>query len=417
MLMNLALSCALQAAVFQLPTPLTLSAAQTWALEHAPGVEAFAHRREALRLEQEGEETLPSPEFMAEAWQVPFAQPWSLYDAQMLSLNLKQTFPGWGVREARGAVKAREGDVEAVRLTALEVSLSRDVGHAFVDLFEAELKHATHVRHEAVASRLVEVARARVSSGARLDELLMAERDLAKLRADVASEAAALATAQAKLAAYLGSEGTLPELALPLETASSTASMSTLIEQARRHRPERREAEARRILSEAEETSARIESSTPGFSVALGYYAPTRLMPVHGFGVSVGVELPWLWGGKAAMARARGEATQATTADKRQADRQLTVELASALGTVRAATTKWKSLKHDVLPAAERAFEGSLAAYRSGAGEVLQVLANEQLLVELEVELAMARSGIAHALVDLDAAMGGSAPREVLHDD
>jgi outer membrane protein TolC len=70
-----------------------------------------------------------------------------------------------------------------------------------------------------------------------------------------------------------------------------------------------------------------------------------------------------------------------------------------------------------VLPAAVRAFEGSLSAYRSGTGEVLLLLSAEQTVVELDVDLSSARAAIAHALVELDQAIAATAPREVLHAD
>lgn len=403
-----------------LPSELTLAQAQQLALERHPGLAAVDQRVEALRRQAEADGALPSPEFMAEAWQVPLAQPWSLVDAQMLSLNFKQSFPGWGVRGARAEAKARAAEVEAVRRSALELEVRREVGHAFVDLREALDKHATHARHEAVAGRLVEVAQARVSSGGRLEEVLLAQRDRARLAADVNAEAAAVASARERLRALLSLADDEPFPALAsgaVETLAPTATVASLLELAKTHRPELLEAEARRTAELATLGAARAEATAPGVSVALGYYAPTRLMPVHGFGLSLGLELPWLWGGRQAAVGAQQALVSATEAEARGATYRLRVDVATAVSAVRAATTRWRSLQTDVLPAAVRAFEGSLSAYRSGTGEVLLLLSAEQTVVELDVDLASARAAIAHALVELDQAIAATAPREVLHAD
>jgi outer membrane protein TolC len=198
-----------------LPPELTLAQAQQLALERHPGLAAVAQRVEAMHRQAEADGALPSPEFMAEAWQVPLTQPWSLVDAQMLSLNFKQTFPGWGVRGAKAEAKARTADVEAVRRSALELEVRREVGHAFVDLREALDKHATHARHEAVAGRLVEVAQARVSSGGRLEEVLLAQRDRARLAADVSAEVTAIASAREPCSAWPMTSPSLPSLLAP----------------------------------------------------------------------------------------------------------------------------------------------------------------------------------------------------------
>jgi outer membrane protein TolC len=399
--------------------PLTLRGAQQLALERHPGLAAVGLRVSAMQREAEADGALPSPEFMAEAWQVPLAQPWSLVDAQMLSLSLKQTFPGWGVRAARAEAKLKAAQVEAVQRTALELDVLREVGHAFVDLREAVDKHATHARHESIAGRLVEVAQARVSSGGRLEEVLLAQADRARLGADVTAERAATERAVQRLRAVLSlaDDEHLPEQAPgALETLGADATLAALVDLAATHRPEQREAGARQQAAAATLEAARAEATAPGVSVALGYYAPTRLMPVHGFGLSLGVELPWLWGGRRAAVDAQQGQLAATQADARGAAYKVRLDVATAAATVRAATTRWRSLHDEVLPAAARAFEGSLSSYRSGAGEVLRVLAAEQAVVELEVELVTARAAIAHALVDLDAALGTPAPREVVNE-
>jgi len=396
--------------------PLRLEQVTRLALERNPALRAASLRVDSLRRQADADALLPAPELMAEAWQVPFAKPWSLYDAQMLSLSLKQTFPSFGANTARAESRQRAADAEAARRSLLELELGREVGHAFVDLQEATARHAIRTRHEAIAGRIVAAAQARASSGGKLEETLFGERDRARLQADVVAEGAGVTRAKYRLNALLGRPADAklgaPE-PTPVQTLAAGA-VDRLLAGAVARRPEQAEVAARRASESAALTAMRREATVPGVSVALGYYAPTALMPAHGFGLSLGVELPWLWGGRRAAADAQALQLQAVEADASAIEYRVGVDVVTAVATARAAADRWRSLHDVALPAAQRAFEGAFASYRSGSGDALDLLGAERAVVELEVELVAARAMLDHALIDLDASLAQKAPREVL---
>lgn len=62
-------------------------------------------------------------------------------------------------------------------------------------------------------------------------------------------------------------------------------------------------------------------------------------------------------------------------------------------------------------PAADAALEATLSAYQSGQGDAMAVFRAEKDMVEIDVAIVEARTMLAHALVDVDAAAGTRVPR------
>lgn len=406
------LLAAAPAAADALPEPLTLDALQAAARTANPALRAAAHRQAGVARQADAAGALPSPEVMAQVWRPPLDQPWNLYEASMVMVTLSQRFPGWGVRAAKQEAVDAASSVEDARRAALGLELDRQVANAFVDYREALARHAVHSRHLDVLSRIVEVAEARVSSGGRLDDVAQALRDKARLEADVAVEHQGIARAVVRLNALLG-RGAEEALGAPAEGADETvrAPVDELVSQARAARPDRRFAQGLHRAQAASARAAKQEALAPAVSVGLSYFPPLRMAPAHGLGLAVGLELPWLWGGKASARAAEetlGEAAREEVAD---ADYRVRVEVASALATVREATVRVEALEATASPAAERAFDTAFASYRSGQGDVLTVLAAQASIVELRVSLVEARAALAHALAELDWAVGQRAPR------
>ncbi len=397
-----------------LAQPLTPALVKRLVVARNPALKAAALRVESMRRMAEADGALPAPELMAEALGVPFESP---KEAAMASVTLRQAFPAPGVRGAKEEARRASADAEGARQQGMALELERMVGHALVDLRTAHALHVIHQRHEGAAGRVVEVAQARVMSGGAMEDVWMAEREKARLTTLVATEHAAMTRAASVLNGLLARDAEA-QLGLPapaaVETLSGTATAAALLAQARARRPELAEAAAKRTAEEKAREAMDREATVPGFSVRAGYFAPSRMMPMHGFGVSLGVELPWLWGGRRAGAQAQALSADAAALEREDAAYRLGVDVTSGVAAVRAAAAKWKALREVALPAAERAFEGSFASYRSGKGELLKALAAEQAVVEVEVELVDARAMLDHALVDLDWAVAGEAPRETL---
>lgn len=398
-----------------LPSPLTLDAARAEARAANPGLRAAARQADGAAHRADADGALPPPELMVEVWQPPLSQPWNLYEADMVMVTLSQRFPGWGVRDARREAARADASVEATGADTLGLALDTEVALAFIDYAEAQALYRTHSSHLEVLSRIVEVAQARVTSGGRLDDAAQAARAKARLQADLAVESAGITRAAARLNALLGRE---PDEALPPLAATTPetvrADARALVAVAWDARPERRQAALAQTAGAARAKAARQEALAPGVSLGLSYFPPVRMAPAHGVGLSLGVELPWLWGGGRA-GQAAGEAMhEATREAAADVDYRLRVEVASALATVREATVRVESLERTAWPAAQWAFDTAFASYRSGQGDVLMVLDAQRDIAELHVASVEAHAALERALVALDRALGAKAPRVAL---
>lgn len=399
-----------------LPSPLDAKTAVRLAVSRSDVTRAAEASARAAEAMGEAESRLPDPEVMAEAWQVPIARPWALGDASMVSISVRQAIPAPGVLGARKTARGAEGRVAALGGRERTRSLARDVGHAFVDMQAAEIRRASHVAHRDVATRIVTVARARLASPAgRLVDVTQAEVERARLEADVAVEGAMVTRAAARLNGYLRRPVDAPITPTPLGEAETVALRADqIVAIAEASRPELARVAAQRDAEDAAREAAMREAKAPTFTVGAGWYAPTMLMPFHGYGVSLGASLPWVWGGARARADASAAQARASSHELSEQRAMLRTEVAAALADAQAAAAKVAVLAARAKPAADASLEVALTAYQSGQGDVMALLRAEKDVVEVDVALVDARTMLAHALVDVDAAAGASVPRAPL---
>jgi outer membrane protein TolC len=188
-------------------------------------------------------------------------------------------------------------------------------------------------------------------------------------------------------------------------------SVDELVAAALSARPERRQADFVEKAQAAQARAAKQEALAPGVSVGLSYFPPLRMAPSHGLGLSVGVELPWLWGGRAAGRAAEESMAEAAHEEAADVAWRVRVEVASALAAVHEATVRVEALEKTARPAAERAFETAFASYRSGQGELVTLLAAQRAIIDVRAEEVDAQAALERALAELDWAVGGRAPR------
>jgi outer membrane protein TolC len=350
---------------------------------------------------------------MAEAWQIPVTRPWALGDANMISVSVRQTLPAPGVLDARRAARDAEARVAEAGGRERALAVAREAGHAFVDLQSAEAKRVSHLAHRDVATRLVTIARARLGTAAgRLTDVTQADVERARLEADVAVESAMVTRATARLNGLLRRPIDAAITPVPLGAPETLATpFDQVVAVAEASRPELAGTRARRAAEEATSDAATREAKVPAFTVGAGWFAPTTLMPFHGYGVSASATLPWVWGG--ARARAEASRAQARAAGFELSDRraQLRTEIGAALADVQVAALRVSVLSARAKPAADAALEAALSAYQSGQAEAMALFRSEKDVVEIDVALADARTMLAHALVDVDAAAGARLPR------
>ena len=380
-----------------------------------PSIEAGAERARAASLAAEAEGRLPPPETMFQIWQVPITRPYALADSQMIMFGVGQTFPAPGARGARRRAGEKLAEAERAMTNDRARQVRAVAEHAFVDYAEAEARHRVHLEHRSITERMLSLARARHAGGAALGDVAQTEVELARIDADVAADEARAAGAAARLNALLGRPGS-SVLGRPrwAEIETSAWPLDRTLARAREARPEIAASRATAGARAEETRAAEKEATIPTFGVAVLYFAPTNLMPEHGYGLNASMTLPWLWGDARARRDAAKASAVAAAREARALERPIDGEVAAARAAVDTNARRVAVLRDRAVPASRRAFDVAWAGYESARTDVLALLVARRAIVDVESDLIGARAALDHALAELDAAAGLEVPRRPL---
>lgn len=348
--------------------------------------EARAATQAAHATIQEGdaEAELPPLEVMVDVWGVPLERPYAIDDADMIRVGVEQQLPAPGARGSlrraaslRAQAMVAEGDVRR-RALALRNA------HAVVEQRAALRSHQVHLVHLQLSERTLEIARARHAAGGPLADVSTAEVEVARAAALVAADEVRAKTSQAVLAGLHGAEA--------LKAVQERPELVAL----------RRARDAELAQGEAERT----RSAWPAPRVGVSYFAPSAGMADHGFGISLGMSLPWLWGSRAGAGQAAVSRSRALTEELSIKQRDVALETIEAQGAVNATQASLAVLRERVLPATSRARQLAQGAYESGQGRLEEVLRTEGQLVETEMQIVELENELAHRTLDLDFSLG-----------
>lgn len=392
--------------------PFDMETAVAVALGKSPGLQAEGHRVRARELLAEAAARPEATRLTLDIWQVPLARPWALNESPMIMLGVRQPVPAAGSLKARAASLRKDAAADAASRDALAQDLATAVRHAFIDYAAAIARHAVHLEHRQVTERALAVARARQAVGGTLFDIARSEAEVARAHADVATDATAITAARTRLNTLMARPADAP-LGPPQDVAASTVSADAraLIDQATQARPETRAAGLRKEAASLELRAAKREASLPAAMLGVAYFPATRPMPMHGYGLMVDLQLPWLTGQGRKRRDAQRELSAAAVRDVAQVELTVAGEVSAALATVQAAAERWQALTREARPAGMRAREVALSGYETGRSDLLSLMAAQAVHVEIAMDLIEAKSTLDHALVDLDRAAGARVPR------
>jgi outer membrane protein, heavy metal efflux system len=382
------------------------------ALHAHPAIRSAEQRASAARRSGEAEGSLPPPEAMMQIWQVPIAKPYALSDAQMIMFGVGQSFPAAGARAARERAAGHEADAERAMVAMAALQIRREVDHAFADYAEATARHQVHAEHRILAIRTLDLARARHAGAGSLSDVAQADVELARVDADLATDATRVDAAARRINVLLGRDALAPlgpPAIAPAETTAWDAPLA--LAKARASRPELRVTAARRDAERERTHALEREATLPSFSVAALYFAPTSPMPHHGYGLNASVTLPWLWGQASARRDASRESAAASASNVDASRRPIDGDVVSQEASVRAATLRLQTLRDRALPASKQSFDVAWAGYAAARTDLLTLLSTRRTALDIEMEIVSARAALDHALAELDAAVGVPVPR------
>lgn len=379
-----------------------------YAMRHSPELEANFARWRAAVLRIDPARRLPEPR-ITYGYFIRSVE--TRVGPQNHRLSLSQAFP-WPTELTAGAdAQALTARAAEQRFEALATAIQQRVAIAFWKLWYVHRTHQLFLEQEGVLDSLTESIRARVESGgADLADLSQVQLRLERLRDHRAMHHEMMRRRSADLLAVIGAPpGTpTPVRDEPAEGVPAEAEDALLAAALAHPR-----VEAHERMAEASEAQARAANAKryPDLMLGLDWTLtgsdPGGNTTAPGNGqdavmASVSVSLP-LWAGsyrdEVAAARADGVAQRA---DGEAARQQAAAELTQALSDVRDAQRRIRLYEEALLPQAETVYSSVSGGLVTGRASIAQVLMAEQDLLELQIELAEARTEHARAWADLE---------------
>lgn len=366
-----------------LPLSWSLSIPQASA-QTTPEARAAVHAAAAVERESEAAGELPPPEVMLELWGVPVSRPYAVDRASMIRISLEQELTAPGQRSSLRRVANLRAEATRAEGVARSRALALRLAHATLEQRGAERSHRVHLVHLQLSERTLAIARARHAAGGPLQDVSMAEIETARAAALVTADEQRALTSQALAEALRGAGSLEPTSERPELVALQRA----------------RDAE----LAQAE--AERKRNGWPAPRIGASYFPPSGGMTEHGFGLSVAMKLPWLWGSRSGSEQAAAGRARALNEELAAKQRDVTLEVVAARGAANEVRSTLTVLQQQVLPATTRARQLARAAYESGQGRLEQVLQAEAQHVDTEMQIIELESELAHRSADLDFALG-----------
>jgi outer membrane protein TolC len=186
--------------------------------------------------------------------------------------------------------------------------------------------------------------------------------------------------------------------------------VAALLAHAQKTRPELKQAQAQQQVRVHASRAAEREATWPSFAAGALYFPPSSAMPHHGYGVSLSVSMPWLWGAAGHRKDAEVELLGAANMNVDAVRIPINAEVVTAEATTRTSAVRLQVLRDRALPASRRSFDVARAGFESGRIDLTAVLDARRAVYEVEREAITARADLERALTDLDAAVGAEVP-------
>jgi cobalt-zinc-cadmium efflux system outer membrane protein len=370
-----------------------------------PRIRAADARARAALARSRAEGALPPPKASFEVWDFPLTEPSSADREGMYMLGLEQEFPPASAREARVRAEIEEGRVALADASVNARELVSEVAHTCVAWSIAEALRERLVAHRALLSEMRETVLTRYRAGGDvLGALVRLEAELASADRHVIEAEGELAATRDTLRALAGAD--VPPTAPALAKQREPERAETLLGRALKQRAETAVAAAKISVARARVDAAESDASSPAFEARATYMQAPGSRP--GLGAMISMSLPFLWGsGEHTTASAEHELF-AAEAERADAERRVRAEVTRAAGRVLVLTRARAVLLEREIPAIERALAVERAALAAGKLDLVSFVERAHALSEAHVEETRLSGDLAHAWVELEAAVGAT---------
>jgi cobalt-zinc-cadmium efflux system outer membrane protein len=378
------------------------------ALQRNPEVAENQARAHAAEARSQAAGRLPDLEAKYEQWGVPLARPYALNEANTLMLGVRQTFPPWGMLDARGRAAAEDAASAQEASRARRQEVAAQVRRAYASYYGADQELHLHLEHVGLTSRILQLARLNQSTGhGSLQDVLRLELELTRLHTDVARVERQQRSSRALLNALMDrpSEAPLgPPEDLSVTPTRDIAGLASAIDG---NRPEVVAADRGVRRSEALLDGARRAARFPTVMVGLDYwYMPMFPDFQHAYGAMVAINLPWLSGRRRDEEREAEHNVQAERHALASTKNTVRYELRDAAARVESARQSFTIIDQELLAQAKRSLETTQAAYAAGQGDAVALLDALRTYLQVRIERVQALAALASSQADLERAAG-----------
>lgn len=402
-----------------LPTEETLSGSHdeafyvSLALERNPNVLA-ARRAVAAVTETIPQETsLADPMLQSTVWPDPAHSPQMTSGRVPVGIEFRQEVPWLSKLRVRGEVAEQEAKMALAQLARDELSVAEQVRIAYYDLYYFQRAIETTRENERLLEDLVGFADIRYRTGGSQQDVLRVEIERDRLRNELINYERQLTQAQADLAALLhASPDVQPLAAERVDLPTAPQALDHLYELAARCRPELRERVHQIVRDQRRRELARLDYY-PDATLGLNYDVMTTqdaMDPLadgkDNVGIVAGVSVP-LWQDRLRAGVREAEHRVVESARRYDAERDDTFRQVRRYAAAAEAADRQRMLyRESILPGAAQAREVSVADYRTGRTDILQVVDNYRALLAFEIQVARSEADLGQALASLDRVVG-----------
>jgi outer membrane protein, heavy metal efflux system len=386
---------------------LQLPQAQALALMQNPDLAAFAWEVRAgeARTLQAG--LPPNPEVDIEVENVAGSGAFQGVDGAEVTVGLSQVIELAGKRRKRTHIAALERDLAAWDYETARLDVLTQVTQAFVDVLRVQERLAVDADLVRLAEQSYRIVTERVKAGK------VSPLEATRARVALASSRIALQRAQRELTAAMerltatwgGTPATFERVAGDLETLNPIPSAAALAQRIEQNPDIARwaTAMAQRQATVALEEANRIPDPTLGAGVR--YFNNVDEADAHALLLAVSVPLPVFDRNQGNILEARHQLAR-TEAERRAAAVRVQTALAETHAALSAAFGEAVTLRDEVLPGAQQAFDAAREGYRLGKFQFLEVLDAQRTLFEARGQYIEALSAYHQAVAALERLIG-----------
>jgi outer membrane protein TolC len=325
-------------------------------------------------------------------------------------VQISQAVPWPGTLGLRAAAAGRRAEAAERRLAAARLQVAALTRAAYAEWHFVHRALAINADNQALLKELKESAEALYAAGrGKQQDALRAERERARLQHQEIVFIRQCKSVRAQINALLNRPAEYPlpppgELVEPMPLPSG----ERLRAAAARHHPELSDLRAQVAAGKAEVGLAQ-KDFYPDFELTTGYnnmWDERDMRWTVGFGINLPLDRSKRRAGLDA-AQAGRQRAEWDLADRRA---RLLAELETARAEVIEARHGIGIFRDRVLPLARETLNAALAAYRSGAGDFLNVIEAEKEMLKAELELARTHTDYARRLAELERWAGGELP-------